>query len=345
MEQGVRDGRGLEVTFRLGYKDLYWAYETSRVGLICTLVFAGLGLMFVASAIPGSGPADRPIAADVEVGILFLLLAPVFMPAVMIWATRGLDSSAKAGLGIRLRFTEEGIEGWTVPLYSRETIWSNLRHPRAESRVLVLPFSHPWASAWVIVPARAFTPQQFDRLMEMLRRQGFFEDGDHRSKIGRLLSRLFDSSGHLQPDGRLAVLLRLTNLGPKPSAEATAPRAVSVPSTRPSPNAPRIVIRRSRPWRNLGVAPLAIGDDWIKIPIYARHHWSEIARVDRDPGKRAILRLWTFAGGKAGGEVNEIPMRLGLKMWEKRPSEVERVILEEFERSRSEGQPSVTAQA
>src|SRR5664280_1945944 len=99
MEQGVRDGRGLEVTFRLGYKDLYWAYETSRVCLICTLVFAGLGLMFVASAIPGSGPADRPIAADVEVGILFLLLAPVFMPAVMIWATRGLDSSAKAGLG------------------------------------------------------------------------------------------------------------------------------------------------------------------------------------------------------------------------------------------------------
>ncbi len=337
-ERTVRAAESLEVSFRLGYKDLYWAYETSKIGLISTVVFAGFGLMFVASAIPGSGPADRPIAADVEAGIFLPLLAPFLMPAVSIWTTRGLYSSAKAGLGTWVRFTEEGVEGWTVPLSSPETIWPNLRQPRVESRVLVLPFSNPWinGSAWVIVPARAFTPQQFDRLMEMLRRQGVFEDGDHRSKIGRLLSRLFDRGNRVQPDGRLASFPRLSSTQPTQSADA----ATTGGARRPSPHGPKIVIRRSQPWRNLGVQPLSIGDDWIKIPIYARHHWSEIARIDRDPQKPAILRFWTFAGGNAGAEVNEVPMRLGLKMWEKRPSEVERVILEQFERSRTEGQPS-----
>jgi hypothetical protein len=162
---------------------------------------------------------------DVQVGVLFLLLAPVFCPFVIIfWAVKGVRSSARRGMHVRLRLDAEGVDGWAVP-YFRETNWLKLRHPRMESRVLVLPFSWPFADAWAIIPARAFTPQQIEELLVILRARGIFLDGDHRSSMGRLLTLLLDR-GHapagsanvpLERFPRLTKVAREAPAGPNPS--------------------------------------------------------------------------------------------------------------------------------
>lgn len=213
----------LEVSYRLGFKDMYWAYQSSAVGLICTVLYVGLGLMFFSALV--SAPPGAPVGEDVQVGVLCLLLAPVFCPSVMIlWAVKGVRSSARRGMHVRLRFDAEGIDGWAVPNF-RETTWSKLRHPRMESRVLVLPFSWPFADSWVIIPARAFTPKQLEELLVILRARGRFLGGDHRSMMGRLMTLLLDRGQ--EPAGppnellhrfpRLAKVAREAPIGTNPS--------------------------------------------------------------------------------------------------------------------------------
>ena len=78
--------------------------------------------------------------------------------------------------------------------------------------MLLLPFSWPWADSWAIIPARAFTPHQLDEMLAILRAQGFFLDGDHRSFMGRLMSLVLDH-GPAQASSRAEPLKRFTRLG------------------------------------------------------------------------------------------------------------------------------------
>jgi hypothetical protein len=187
--------RKTEVSYKLRFADLYWTYQSSTIGLIGTTIFVVLGLILFSSLI--SSAPGTPVAQDVEVGVLFFVLAPVLVPAVLIWAIQSVNSSARRGFHVDLVFTSEGVDGWALPLF-RDTTWPKLRHPRMESRVLVLPFSWPSADSWVIVPARAFTPDQLDEVLAILRAHGYFVDGDHRSLMGRLMSLLLDRGPALE---------------------------------------------------------------------------------------------------------------------------------------------------
>jgi hypothetical protein len=192
--------RKLHVSYELRFSDLYWMWETSPGGLIGTVVLAFLGLVFLSVVLT---PADHPVAADVAVGILFLLLAPIFVPIVMLFAS---GKVRMLGRPVRITIDGSGVEGWSVPAF-RETTWARLSHPRLESRVLVLPFSWPFADSWVVVPARAFTPTQFERWIVILEAEGWFRAGDRRSLFGRMVSRFVDRGSVRHPestDGRLA---------------------------------------------------------------------------------------------------------------------------------------------
>jgi hypothetical protein len=177
--------KNLEISYQLRLADLYWMWETSGAGLVTTIVFVVLALVFLSAPL---SPGDKPVGADIETGIACLLLAPFLGPAVMLFAS---GKMALRGRTVRLVLDEEGLDGWSVPSF-RETTWGRLRHPRLESRVLVLPFSWPFADSWAVVPARAFTPAQFEHLMAILEGHGFFREGDRRSLLGRMLSLIFD---------------------------------------------------------------------------------------------------------------------------------------------------------
>jgi hypothetical protein len=193
--------------------DMYWAYETSTLGLFFTVIFAVFGLIFLSSSI--SAPPGAPVSEDIKFGVLFLILAPVITPLIMVfWAVKGVRSSARRGMHVHLSIGADGLDGWAVPIF-REATWSKLRHPRMESRVLVLPFSWPWADSWAIIPVRAFTPHQLDELLAILRAQGFFLDGDHRSVMGRLMGLVLDH-GPVQAGSRAEPLKRFARLGKVP---------------------------------------------------------------------------------------------------------------------------------
>jgi hypothetical protein len=124
---------------------------------------------------------------------------------------------AMIGRTVELVIDEQGVQGWPVARF-RDTSWRKLRHPRLESRVLVLPFSWPFADAWAVVPARAFSPAQFDGLLGILKEHGFFLDGDHRSEVGRLLSFLADRIPFARAtvaDSHLASFPRLPAASPR----------------------------------------------------------------------------------------------------------------------------------
>ena len=157
-------------------------WETSAAGLVGTVAFAAVGLMLLSALL--SAPANSPIAEDVAIGMLFLLISPVFVPAVLLFVT---GKFRMLGRSVRIAFDCDGLEGWQVAAF-RTTKWADLRHPRLERRVLVLPFSWPSADAWAVVPARAFSPAQFERLLDILQEAGIFVDGDRQSPMGGLLS-------------------------------------------------------------------------------------------------------------------------------------------------------------
>lgn len=193
------------LTYKLRLTDLYWMWETSSAGLAATAVLAAFGLMFLAVPI---APAGAPIAEDVVVGFVLLLAAPFFPSLVMLFAS---GKVTMVGRTVELRIDRDGLQGWPVARF-RDTSWRELRHPRLESRVLVLPFSWPFADAWAVVPARAFTPAQFETLLAVLREHGFFLDGDHQSPMGRLLSLVADHvpfGDHGSGDGQLVRFPRL----------------------------------------------------------------------------------------------------------------------------------------
>jgi hypothetical protein len=174
---------GTSVSFTLRISDLYLMWQTSPAGYVTTVLFLVLGLALISVVLV---PDGHPVAAGVAVGVSCLAIAPFLAPAVLIVATGQLGMIGKT---ICIRFDEEGLDGWKVPWF-RQTTWECLRHPRLESRVLVLPFSWPFADSWVPVPARAFTPAQYEKVMLTLKVRGFFHDGDHRSLMGRVLDGL-----------------------------------------------------------------------------------------------------------------------------------------------------------
>jgi hypothetical protein len=175
----------LAITYKLRLSDLYWMWETSWVGLPVTIFFVG-GAVWLFSAL--FYPSSEPITADVAAGLLVFVLAPFFGPAVGIFTT---GKWVLRGRTIHLKLDEEGLNGWSVP-YFRQTSWVHLRHARFESRVLVLPFSWPFADSWAVIPARALSPGQYDKLLAKLGEHGFLQDGNHRSRLGRMLGFALD---------------------------------------------------------------------------------------------------------------------------------------------------------
>jgi hypothetical protein len=199
------DSSWLTLTYKLRFADLYWMWETSPGGLVGTVAFLGLGLVFMSALLT---PGTYPVAQDVAAGFLCLAVAPFLVPLVMLLAS---GKFAMIGRTVELVIDRNGLQGWPVARF-RDTSWPQLRHPRLESRVLVLPFSWPFADAWAVVPARAFSPAEFNGLLGVLNEHGFFLDGDHRSPMGRLLSLVWDhvSLGDRKTiDDRLATFPRL----------------------------------------------------------------------------------------------------------------------------------------
>lgn len=170
------------VEFRLEAIDLYWMYQTSGIGLGVSILFVALGLVFLA-------PTGAPETPNWAAGIGSLLLAFTLAPVVMGGASGTLFRRGACSL----TFDARGVSGWPVP-ESRATSWHELKNPRLESRVLILPFSWPWADAWVVVPARAFTPAQFDAVLQILNSNGFLAEQDRRSPMGSVLSAVADLS-------------------------------------------------------------------------------------------------------------------------------------------------------
>ena len=212
--QATRSSRVI-VTYKLRFSDLYWMWETSAAGLIGTAAFVSLGLMFIAVVLE---PADNPVAADVGVGILFLLLAPILVPFLMLFASGKFQM---IGRSVRITFDDRGVDGWPVAAF-RTTDWDDLRHPRLESRVLVLPFSWPFADAWAVVPARAFSPEQFGRLLTILHGKGVFLDGDRRSPMGRLLALLANHMPLRRGDSEPGHLVAFPRLPRAPRAKGAS---------------------------------------------------------------------------------------------------------------------------
>jgi len=172
------------VEYKLSFGDLYWMYETSAVGLIGTCAFTLIGVFLVLAALATPGASTS--GSDMGVGVLALALAFVVAPGVLC-----LPLLARVGHTVRLTFDEDGLDGWAASaIFS--TVWPNLTHPRLESRVLVLPFTWPWSNGWVVVPARAFTAEQFEELLALLATKDVFVDGDRRSLMGSILSILAD---------------------------------------------------------------------------------------------------------------------------------------------------------
>jgi hypothetical protein len=98
---------------------------------------------------------------------------------------------------------------------------------------------------------------------------------------------------------------------------------------------PSIVISRSGLGKRLGYPPIQMGDTWIQAPLHPLFRWDEIARIDTDPKRHNVLRLWTYAGGTHRSEVNEFPLLVGLKGYEMRPGDLEATIRGQFESWRS----------
>ena len=175
--------RPVHIQYQLRVSDLYWMWETSYVGLATTLVFLVLGLTLLSAAI---SPGDKPVGIDIAMGLVSLVLAPVLAPGLLIFL---ISMSAQRGREIQLTIDEHGLAGWPVPGF-RQTSWARLRHPRLERRVLVLPFSWPFADSWAVIPARAFTPDQFAAVMAIMESHGHLRDGNRQSPMGRLLGLL-----------------------------------------------------------------------------------------------------------------------------------------------------------
>lgn len=172
------------VEYKLSFGDLYWMFETSAVGFAGTAALALIGVFLVLAAL--AAPGESTSSSDMGAGLLALTLAFVVAPGVL-----GLPLLARVGCTVRLTFDEDGLDGWAAS-YIFGTLWANLTHPRLESRVLVLPFTWPWSNGWVVVPARAFTAEQFEALLGLLATKDIFVDGDRRSPMGSFLSILAD---------------------------------------------------------------------------------------------------------------------------------------------------------
>jgi hypothetical protein len=177
--------RVFEISYKLRLLDLYWMWATSTVCLLIMAMMIVVGLTLLSAV---ANPAGMPVDQDIGYGLLSLLLSPFFGPAVCIFVSGKI---AMRGRIIRIVVDNDGISGWSVAGF-RSTTWTNLRHARIESRVLVLPFSWPFADAWVVIPARAFSRSQFNHIVSLLGEKGHLQDGDHRGVLGKLVGCALD---------------------------------------------------------------------------------------------------------------------------------------------------------
>jgi hypothetical protein len=93
---------------------------------------------------------------------------------------------------------------------------------------------------------------------------------------------------------------------------------------------PTVVIRHSGLSWLLRYPPVKIDDYGIKAPLHPLYAWSDIARLDMDPARPHILRMWTYAADSHRKEVNEFPARVNLKGYALSPRQAEATIEREF---------------
>jgi hypothetical protein len=238
----------------------------------------------------------NPSASTTDtVRLMTLALALLILaPAYYIWGlTRMSGINRVIGRAVHLRVDEDGITGWPLATSWEETSWARLRKSWHLRGVLGLPFGGALTRrAWIPIPDRALTPEL-------------------RLKLGEVLD------AHYASRGVSLMAIVETPFMPRTEAESKL--------------VPSIVISHSGLSKRLGSPPIRMGDSWIQAPMHPLFRWDEIARIDTDPKRPNVLRLWTYAGGTHHAEINEFPATVGLKGYQLRPSEVEAIIRRQFE--------------
>jgi hypothetical protein len=285
----------LDIEYEVRRSDFVWMYLRSRAGIASLLP----GAFFIVVGLTGglADPASYPVG-EVPGFIALGLAFLVLVPGYYVWGVAGMSGIKRViGTRVRLRVEDNGITGWPLAANWEETSWTRLRKSWHLHGVLALPFGGVWTRrAWIPIPDRALSPEM-------------------RVKLGEVLATHYAKRG-----------VPMATIAEGPFMARTEAEAKLVPS---------IVIPRSGLWKRLGYPPIQMADSWIQAPLHPLFRWDEIARVDTDPKRPHVLRLWTYAGGTHRSEVNEFPLLLGLKGYAMRPGDLEATIRRLFESSRS----------
>lgn len=279
-------------------------YEVRRSDFIWMYLRSRAGM---ASLLPGAfliviGVAGLPDPKyPVGEGLGFIAAGLAFLvlaPAYYFWLVAGMSGTKRViGTRVHLRLDEDGITGWPLAATWEETSWRRLRKSWHLRGVRGLPFGGASTRrAWIPIPDRALSPEL-------------------RVKLGEMLSAHYASRG-----------VSRIEMAEAPFMPRTVAESKLVPS---------IVISHSGLSKRLGSPPIQMGDSWIQAPMHPLLRWDEIARIDTDPKRPNVLRLWTYRGGTHQSEVNEFPLSIGLKSYEMRPRDVEATIRRQFESWRS----------
>jgi hypothetical protein len=279
-------------------------YEVRRSDFIWMYLRSRAGM---ASLLPGAflvvigvaGLPDPKYSVGEGLGFIAAGLALlVLAPAYYFWLLAGMSGIKRViGTRVHLRLDEDGITGWPLAATWEETSWRRLRKSWHLRGVRGLPFGGASTRrAWIPIPDRALSPEL-------------------RVQLGEMLSAHYAKRG-----------LPFATMAEAPFMPRTKAESKLVPS---------ILISHSGLWRRLGYPPLQMGDTWIQAPMHPLFRWDEIARIDTDPKRPNVLRLWTYARGSHRSEINEYPLLVGLKRYEMKPGDLAATIRRQFDSSRS----------
>jgi uncharacterized membrane protein YeaQ/YmgE (transglycosylase-associated protein family) len=172
--------------YRLRLRDLYWFWETGPGGVIWAIFFVPLGILLLSTPLRSG---DYPLAEDIGIG------AAALLSAFIVGFTAGLTGDKSVPFTgrklIRIIVDDRGVSGWPAPPETRQP-WKALGRPRIERGMLILPVSWTAEAGHVPIPAHAFTPADFERVMAIARAHGWFVTGDGRTRWGSILAWIVD---------------------------------------------------------------------------------------------------------------------------------------------------------
>lgn len=196
----VRLDGELRLTYRLGIRDLYWLWETSTMSGLVALIFLPVAATLLPAAFVGS--SHDPL--NFLFGLIALAVAFGFGLYAGILLDRSVQILRRREVGIVI--TDDGVAGWPVPP-DRWISWRLFGRPRIERGAMILPPNWAASFGYVIVPPRALTPAQFEQVLHIAGRNGWFMESDGRTRWGQMLdailrlvpfSRLTDKNGRLK---------------------------------------------------------------------------------------------------------------------------------------------------